>query len=174
MNSAWYAIRSKPHKEHALWKQLQSREIEVYYPRLKVEPINPRSSKIRPYFPGYLFVKTDLQSLGISKFSYLPFSNGLVSFGGVPAPIQGGFIDVLRRRVDELNELGGEVFDGLTKGDRVKIEHGPLEGYEAIFEARLPGRTRVKLLLEFLSGQYAQVEMDSAYISRQAFQGAQA
>ena len=53
MNAAWYALRSKPHKEHALYRQASLGKYDVYYPRLQVTPVNPRSRHIIPYFQGY-------------------------------------------------------------------------------------------------------------------------
>ena len=56
----WYALQSKPQQENFLWDQLCMRNMEAYYPRVRVQTVNPRSKKIRPYFPGYMFVNTDL------------------------------------------------------------------------------------------------------------------
>ena len=78
----WYALRSKSRKEDAVWRQLQSQGYEVFYPNLRVHPVNPRSRKIVPYFPGYLFVEADLEQSGISVFQWMPHTVGLVSFGG--------------------------------------------------------------------------------------------
>ena len=48
----WYALRTRPHKEQSVYRQLLSDEITVYFPCLQVKPKNPRASKIRAYFPG--------------------------------------------------------------------------------------------------------------------------
>jgi transcription antitermination factor NusG len=62
---------------------------------------------------------------------------------------------------------GGIVFDGLKHGDGVVIEHGPFEGYEAIFDQRLPGTERVRVLLQFLSNQrQLPVEIDASKIRK--------
>ena len=56
----WYALRTKPHKEQAVYRQLLADEVTAYFPCLQVKPKNPRASKIRAYFPGYMFVNLDL------------------------------------------------------------------------------------------------------------------
>lgn len=150
MSGSWYALRSKPRKEDVLWRQVLSHGFEVYYPRLKVQPVNPRSRKIKPYFPGYLFVNADLEGVGLSVFQWMPHSVGLVSFGGEPAVVPDHLIQAIHRRVDEINIAGGELFDGLKPGDPVWIKEGPFQGYEALFDSRLPGNERVKVLIEFL------------------------
>jgi hypothetical protein len=64
----WYALHSKPNKEELLWGQLAIRWVETYYPRARVQIINPQARKIRPCFPGYVFVRVYLERTGISTF----------------------------------------------------------------------------------------------------------
>jgi transcriptional antiterminator RfaH len=160
----WYALRSKPQKEDVVWKQVNDRGYEVFYPRLRVNPVNPRSRKFRPYFPGYLFIRADIDAVGLSTFQWLYHSTGLVSFGGEPAPVPDNLIYAIRQRVDEIVKAGGEVFDSLHKGDVVVINYGPFEGYEAIFDVRLPGTERVRVLLQFLSKRYVPVELEASHL----------
>jgi transcription antitermination factor NusG len=150
MNSNWYAVRSKPRKEEVVWRQILSHGFEAYLPRIRVHPVNPRSRKLKPYFPGYLFIYTDLEAVGLSIFQWMPHSIGLVAFGGEPAIVPDHLVQAIRKRVDDVNAAGGEVFDGLKRGDVVWINEGPFRGYEAIFDARLPGSERVRVLIEFL------------------------
>jgi transcription antitermination factor NusG len=166
MVSHWYALRSKPRKEDVVWKQAHDRGLEVFYPRLRVNPVNPRARKVKPYFPGYLFVRVDLEAVGISAFEWMPHSLGLVSFGGEPASVPDNLIHAIRSRVEEIAMAGGEVLDGLKPGDRVRIDYGPFEGYEAIFDARLPGSERVRVLLQLMSARRVPVELDVAHIQK--------
>jgi transcriptional antiterminator RfaH len=153
MPVSWYALRSKPRKEDVVWRQVLSQGFEAYYPRYRVNPVNPRARKLRPYFPGYLFVRTDLVVVGLSVFQWMPHTIGLVSFGGEPASVPDHLVQAIHKRVDEINAAGGEVFDGLHSGDLVWIRDGPFRGYEAIFDVRLPGNERVRVLLEFLGNK---------------------
>jgi transcription antitermination factor NusG len=152
MPPVWFAVQSKPNREDALSEQLRAREVEVYYPRIRVFPVNPRARKIKAYFPGYLFVHVDLAVTGISVLQFCPFAKGLVSFDNEPAEVSEMLIAAIRRKVDAVNAAGGEVFAALRPGDRVTIDSGPFAGYEAIFNEKLPGRERVKVLLLLLSG----------------------
>ncbi len=75
MTIAWYTLHVKPHKERFVFERLQSlehipvpgnvpnvaKQIEVFFPAVRVKPVNPRSAKVRPYFPGYIFVRGDLE-----------------------------------------------------------------------------------------------------------------
>lgn len=160
MTTHWYALRTKPHKEHFVYQQLQSRDVELFFPSLRVKPVNPRAARIRPYFPGYLFVQTDLTALGKNAFSWLPGVQGLVTFGGEPAIVPEHLIHELQQR---LLHLTAEALQRkrFQSGDRVQIISGPFAGYEAIFDTQLSGKQRVQVLLSFLS-QYPQpVQLDA-------------
>ena|SRR3972149_3849647 len=162
----WYALRSKPRKEEVLWRQLHAQEFEVFFPRLKVQPVNPRSRKLRPYFPGYMFVSVDIEVVGLSTFQWMPHAIGLVSFDGEPASVPENFIYAIRKRVEEIAAAGGELFDGLKQGDPVKISSGPFSGYEALFDTRLPGSERVRVLLKMLSDRRIPIELNAGQIER--------
>jgi transcription antitermination factor NusG len=167
MPDAWYALRTKPRKEDVVWKQASEQGFEVFYPRLRVQPVNPRSRKVRPYFPSYLFVKVDLSEVGLSIFQWMPHAIGLVSFGGEPAAVPDNLITAIHKRVEEIAAAGGEVFDGLKAGDTITIDYGPFEGYEAIFDGRLPGSERVRVLLQLLTNRrQVAVEMDASQIRK--------
>ena len=164
----WYALRAKPRKEDVVWRQVRGEGFEVFYPRVRVNPVNPRARKLKPYFPGYMFLYADLDQVGQSTFQWMPHTLGLVSFGGEPAYVPDNLIFELRKRVEEISQAGGELFDGLKQGDKVLISDGPFKGYEAIFDARLPGSERVRVLLVLLSNQRrVPVELQSGFIERE-------
>lgn len=162
----WYALRSKPNKEEALWREVAARGVEVFYPRMQVQPKNPRARKLRPYFPGYLFVQLDLEQSGYSLFAWMPHSLGLVSFGSEPAPVQDALIQTLKKKLGEINAAGGELLHDLKQGDAVEIQSGPFAGYEAIFDARLAGSERVRVLLKLLEGRFTKMEVPTGLLER--------
>lgn len=159
MNTQWYAIQSKPRKEDFLWGQLRAREIECFYPRMRVQTVNPRARKVRPYFPGYLFVHVDLEQIGLSGLQWMPGAAGLVAFDGQPAWVPEHLINAIRYRVEEINIAGGEVLAGLKPGDLVMIGAGLFAGYEAIFDAGLPGNERVRVLLKLLGNRQMPLDL---------------
>jgi len=163
----WYALRSKPRKEDIVWRQVRTQGFEVFYPRLKVQPVNPRSRKVRPYFPGYMFVQADVEQVGLSTFRWMPHAIGLVCFGEEPAIVPENLVYAIQKRVEEIAAAGGELFDGLSRGDPVLISDGPFAGYEAIFDARIPGSERVRVLLQLLSSKrQVPVELEAGQVQQ--------
>ena len=121
---------------------------------------------MRPYFPGYLFVRTRLEDVGQSVFAWLPFVNGLVSFGAEPAVVPEELVGMLKRRVDEINAAGGLQMVGLVKGDTVLIHGGPFDKYEAIFDAHVGGSERVHVLLRLLEQRQVRVDLPLEQIEK--------
>ena len=160
----WYVLRSKPNKEEPVWHQACALGFQVFYPRLRVKPVNPRSRHIVPFFPGYMFVHVDIGKVGLSAFQGMPHAIGLICFGGEPAHVPDPLVEAIRRRVTELNT--GRVIDPsrFAPGERVRICEGALKGYEAIFDAQIRGRDRARVLLALLTGRHVVVELKADWL----------
>ncbi len=166
MAEHWYVLRTKPKKERFVCQQLLARGASFYFPAVRVKPVNPRASKVRPYFPGYLFVRADLDIEGQNAFSWLPGAVGLVQFGGEAAVVPDNLVRELQERITQLAAAEQARQDGLQPGDRVRIVSGPFAGYEAIFDLRLAGKERVQVLLAFLSRHPQPVKLRAADVVR--------
>jgi transcriptional antiterminator RfaH len=168
MSLQWYVLRSKPNKELVLWRELLARGLECFYPHLRVQPANPRSRRILPYFPGYLFLCTELEQIAASTFQWMPFSSGLVSFDGVPAMVPEHLVEAIRLHLDEINAAMLEPAATLRRGDLVRITGGPFAGYEAIFDTRLSGSERVRVLLKLLDVREMSLELPATQVQRRS------
>lgn len=166
MTASWYAMRSKPNKEDFLAGQLRAHELEVFFPVLRVKPVNPRSRKIRPYFPNYLFVRVDLDVINVSDLHWMPGASGLVSFDGEPASVPDALINALKNQVDKHNKYLQDQKKNFKAGDSVVIQDGPFSGYKAVFDANISGEDRVRVLLNLLQGRQMPVEIEGRQIRR--------
>jgi transcription antitermination factor NusG len=166
MNVNWYVLRSKPLRETALWQQAVSQGFEVFYPRIPVPAVNPRSRKVVPYFPGYMFVRVALEQVGRSTFQWMPNAHGLICFDDTPADVPDALVDAIRARVAAIMAAGGELLYGLKQGDLVTIKSGPFAGYNAIFDARLSGGDRVRVLLALLNDRQVALDLSEAQLER--------
>jgi transcription antitermination factor NusG len=159
MAPQWYVLRSKPNQEEAVWRQVVARGFEAFYPRILAQPANPRARKVKPYFPGYLFVRVGLDEVGLSIFQWMPYALGLVCFDSIPADVPDTVIGAIRRHVEEIATAGGELLYRLKPGDPIMIQDGPFAGYEGIFNARLSGSNRVLVLLKMLNDRYVPMQL---------------
>ena len=166
MTVDWYVLRSKPRKEDFLYGQLLSRKIKAYYPKIRAKPVNPRSRKIKPYFPGYVFIHVDLAEIDTSSLQWMPGSVGLVSFGKEPSWVPDSVVSAIRKQVERINLAGGETLAQLQSGDEVVVQSGPFAGYKAIFDTSLSGNERVLVLLQLLENQNMRLELPAKQIKK--------
>jgi transcription antitermination factor NusG len=156
----WYVLNCHSWYEEVLSKNILSQGFESYYPYIRVHPVNPRAHVARPYFPGYIFVRLDLASVGVNVFNSMPYSNGLVSFGGEPAVLADVIVDSISRNLEEINRRTNEGIKKLKQGQQVTIESGVFSGYDASFLYYLSGSQRARVLLMLLSqGRYVSVDL---------------
>ena len=161
-------MRSKAHKEDFLYRHALAQGYKLFYPRLLVQRVNPRARSVVPYFPGYMFVHVDLTVVSSSTFAYMPNAIGLVSFDSVPANVDDVIVEAIYQRVERIASIGGELFLDLNVGDPVRIVSGPLMDYEGLFDTRLSGSDRVRVLLSMLNDQAVRVELHAGQIRRMA------
>lgn len=161
MPERWYVLRSKPHKEVVVWKQVQTEGLETYFPRLSQKSARGR---VKPYFPGYLFVRADLDDIGQSTLQWMPHTLGLVTFGGIPASVPEDMIAAIRQHVEMLNSKNNHVLPNVQTGDLLEIHSGPFAGYQAIFDTRLSSSDRVRVLLKMLNDRCVTMELHASQV----------
>lgn len=166
MSEHWYTLHVKPHKERFVYGQLIAQELDAYLPLVHVNPINPRAAKVRPWFPGYLFVHIDLDAEGENRIAWIPGTHRLVGFDGKPTIVPDSFIRQLSKQLTDIEINGGLVLNGLQQGDKVNIQSGVFAGYEAIFDHRVGGKDRIVVLMKFLNDQYQRVQLDASLIKK--------
>jgi transcription antitermination factor NusG len=165
MSESWYALHVKPHKERPVCNLLKARGLTVYYPSLKVKPVNPRSRRERPFFPGYMFVCVDLELEGVNSLRWSEGTHGLVEFGGDPAIVPDSLISELQRQLEE-HQKSYERQKDFKSGDPIRIIDGLFEGYEAIFDSELTGKDRVQVLLSYLGDRPKRVQLHLSDIEK--------
>jgi transcriptional antiterminator RfaH len=155
----WYAFQSKFRKESLVCEQLRLRELDTFFPCLYGRAVASRARSKKPYFPGYVFGRFDLELTGRSIIDWIPGAIRVVSYGGEPVAVPDHLIDMLRRHLETINASNGRFSERFQTGALVTIQGGPLAGYEAIFNAHLPGRDRAEVLLKLLQGPQIRVEL---------------
>lgn len=162
MASAWYVLRSKPFKEEFFWGQLLAHQIEVYYPFIQAKVFSPTTHKVKPYFPGHLFIHVDLDGLDASFLNRMPGSRGLVAFNGHPARVPDNMLAAIRSRVERINRAAAEITADKTTIGSVPSPEDAFAGHSAIFEACGSGAERVQILIKLLRDMQPTVEIPVA------------
>lgn len=149
----WYALQSKPYKEHQVRDHMAARGLTVFLPAL-VRPRRRGQGVIeKPYFPSYLFVHVDLEATGISAIRYTPGLRRVVAFNdGDPTPVPDAVVGFIREKLAAM-ETFDQAGEPLEPGDWVVITSGPFKDYQALFDRRLSAQGRVRLLIDLLARQ---------------------
>ena len=159
----WYVLYTKPHSERQVEEALTAKGIETFYPSLPAPKRKGRPST-RPYFPCYLFARCNLEEVGISRINWTPGMRHLVAFGGLPARMDGRVLERIRERLAQPHVID-EQGEFLEPGDRVVITTGPLRDIEAVFDRRLTGQGRARVLVQLLQ-RWAACEVETTELKK--------
>lgn len=141
MTLQWYAVHTKPRQEAVADAFLSQEGIETFYPKISTK---------KALFTGYIFTKFDPETqLRLVKYS--KGVSSVVSFGDKPTPVDESLIEAIKARIkDGIVHLDPPSF---TKGEKVEVKEGPLEGMSGIFDSRIKDSDRVVILLNAIASQ---------------------
>jgi transcriptional antiterminator RfaH len=146
----WYVVYSKPRREEFAQIQLRRKGLEVFFPRLASPHCQSGQSQCIPLFPNYLFVRLQLPE----EYNYALWSPGvktIVSFNGIPAPIDEKIINFLQQKSSPEGVIPGQPHFAI--GQEVCINGGPLDGLLGIIQNPPDARGRVGILMQLLNRQ---------------------
>jgi transcriptional antiterminator RfaH len=98
-------------------------------------------------FPGYFFARFCLGEM-LPQVRSAHGVSSIVRFGEWYPAIDDSVIEQLRDKTGD--DAIAELVPDFAPGDSVRLTEGPLAGLEAVITQVLPGKERVRLLLEFL------------------------
>jgi transcription elongation factor/antiterminator RfaH len=153
----WYVLHTKSRHEKVVNDLLLKKSVEAYLPLVTVRSKRrDRKVMIRvPLFPGYIFVKTDLQPDSHLEVVKTAGAVRLIGSKQGPVPVPDETVNSLQIMVDSNNSV--TTGHRLKTGDKVMVVYGPFAGVVGTF-ARYGGKGRVIVHIEAL-GQYAGVEV---------------
>jgi len=155
---SWYVLHTKSRFENVVNEGLIKKSIEVFLPKVRVRSKRrDRKVMIRaPLFPGYLFVKTELNPYEHIEIVKTVGAVRLIGNKDGPIPVPSETVQSLKIMVKGSNTvLTGARF---KKGDRVMVVYGPFAGVVGTF-ARYRGKGRVVVNIEAL-GQFAGADVN--------------
>lgn len=155
---AWYVVHTKSRFENVVYEGLCKKKLETFLPKIRV-PSKRRDRKLMidtPLFPGYIFVRTDLNPTEHLEIVKTVGAVRLIGNVSGPVPVSDDAIDSLKIMVSTENPI--TTGSGFQKGDRVLVINGPLIGVTGTF-SHYRGKDRVIVEVEAL-GQFAAVEVD--------------
>lgn len=162
----WYVIHTKVNQESRADANLRAWKIETFAPLIKLRRVNQYSRKVYyksgPLFPRYIFARFNSDAV-LAKIRFTRGIHKVVSCGGVPLSMDDEIIALLKSRIDDDQFVKLE--EKLKRGDKIRINGGPLEGLLGVFEASAGQATRVRILLTTVHYQ-ARIEVDRTFVQQ--------
>ncbi len=150
----WFAVNTNPKCERLVHDILRRESFEVFLPKI----VNKKQA-VENLFPGYLFVRLDLDSPAWVKIKYLHGVRKILTFGNMPLPIPEAIIAAIKNR-DYAQKAAT-----WRSGDKVTFTKGPFAGLEGKFTGEVSGKERIKVLLTAVQRAIT-VEVDATELSR--------
>ena len=148
MGLQWYVVRTKARSEMLAARELAQEGVEYYLPLVRKTNVafGPSES---PLFPGYLFLRCDLDCVNWPSFRSGQSILGLVNFRGEIPSLPDELVDVLKQRCELINEEGG-IWIRYNPGDMVNVISSTIQGLAQVVEDGKTAQSPVKVLLRFL------------------------
>jgi transcription elongation factor/antiterminator RfaH len=164
LHPAWYVLHTKSRFENVVSDGLYKKDVEVFLPKIKVRS-KRRDRRLMiqvPLFPGYVFVRSDLNPYHHLEIVKTVGAVRLIGTKGGPVPVPDSTIESLKIMVAGDHQV--TTGQRLRKGDRVLVVSGPFTGVVGTF-VRYRGKGRVVVNIEAL-GQHAGVDVDENDVER--------
>lgn len=150
-DSRWYVVQTHINAETKAAANLGRQGFSTYLPRYLKRRSHARKVETvaRPLFPRYLFVAIDIAAQRWRSIQSTLGVSHLVCLGGQPARVDGGVIDALKAREDDLGFVVLAPRPMFLPGDKVRIVDGAFVDSLALVED-ISDRHRVAVLLNLL------------------------
>lgn len=149
-HARWYCVKVQPKQETSAAETLRRLlGLECHSPRIRYRKQTARGPVwfTEAMFPGYIFVRFIYEEQH-RNVQFAPRVSTIVRFGTQVVPVPDNAVEALRQVSGDAETV---VFaPELTVGEQVRIAEGALQGMEAVITEVLPGKKRVRLLLDFL------------------------
>ena len=146
----WYALHTKPGKEFQVSEALNGQGIETYIPTYEPSGVRRHGKRPRPLFPGYLFVRVDFSSRGVSSVQWTPGLKSIVGSGDRPLVLPDQVVSHIREQLERSDTAWSNHDLQVDEPEPARAWSGPLGSPEAMFDRGSPSHERVKALQDAL------------------------
>ena len=154
----WYALYTKPNSEYQVARILKHHGFETYLPDIELLKAH-RMCKRAPFFPCYLFMKIDLETVHASRWLWTPGLRCIVTRGDQPVSVPDKVINLMRHKLNEFKTARSQSECSFKPGETVRITNGPFRDMLAVFDKPITPSERVQILFHVL-GRASRVQID--------------
>ena len=176
MAKRWYAVSVLSNFEKKIAEQirtsvaevgLQDQIEEVLVPTEEVLEVR-RGKKVtaeRRFMPGYVLVRMEMSDQGYHLINSINRVTGFLGPQGRPMPMRDAEVNAILNRVQE-GEEAPRTLISFEVGERVKVNDGPFEGFDALVEGVDEENQRLKVTVSIF-GRETPVELEYTQVTKQ-------
>ena len=159
----WYCLHTRSRHEEVVYQRLQEKGIQAFLPKLEAwSRRKDRRKKIqKALFPGYLFVKENLDPL--HRLEILKTSGVVKILGNEEGPIPVPEIQIESIQKILAGRTAVSPFPYLKEGQLIRVVEGPLKGCEGFLLKIKEEKEKLVISIELLKRSVS-VEIDGADI----------
>ena len=140
---------------------------EVLVPTEEVIEVR-RGKKVtaeRRFMPGYVLVRMEMSDRGYHLINSMNRVTGFLGPQGRPMPMRDAEVNAILNRVQE-GEEAPRTLISFEIGERVKVNDGPFEGFDALVEGVDEQNQRLKVTVSIF-GRETPVELEYTQVTKQ-------
>ena len=147
LTNSWLALYTKARHEKKVYRELCELNIESYLPlQTTIKQWSDRKKKVEePMIKSYVFVKVSEKEYNIVL--NIPGASRYIFFEGKPAIIPEWQIEVMKKMAEyDLPHFYSS--ENFKKGEKIKINAGPMEGYQGEVVHDSEGKQKVIIRID--------------------------
>jgi transcriptional antiterminator NusG len=176
MAKRWYSVSVLSNFEKKIAEQIRTSVVEVGLQDQIEEVLVPteevievrRGKKVtaeRRFMPGYVLVRMEMSDQGYHLINSINRVTGFLGPQGRPMPMRDAEVNAILNRVQE-GEDAPRTLVSFEVGERVKVNDGPFEGFDALVEGVDEENQRLKVTVSIF-GRETPVELEYTQVTKQ-------
>ena len=176
MAKRWYSVSVLSNFEKKIAEQIRTSVAEVGLEEQIEEVLVPteevievrRGKKVtaeRRFMPGYVLVRMEMSDRGYHLINSINRVTGFLGPQGRPMPMRDAEVNAILNRVQE-GEEAPRTLISFEIGERVKVNDGPFEGFDALVEGVDEQNQRLKVTVSIF-GRETPVELEYTQVTKQ-------
>ena len=177
MAKRWYSVSVLSNFEKKIAEQIKTSVVEanlqgeieeVLVPTEEVIEVR-RGKKVtaeRRFMPGYVLVRMEMSDQGYHLINSINRVTGFLGPQGRPMPMRAAELNAILNRVQEGEESPRKLLH-YEIGEKVKVNDGPFEDFDALVEGVDDENQRLKVTVSIF-GRETPVELEYTQVTKQA------
>ena len=176
MAKRWYSVSVLSNFEKKIAEQIKASVLEAGLEEQIEEVLVPTEEVIevrrgkkmtaeRRFMPGYVLVRMEMSDQGYHLINSINRVTGFLGPQGRPMPMRDAEVNAILNRVQE-GEEAPRTLISFEVGERVRVNDGPFEGFDALVEGVDDENQRLKVTVSIF-GRETPVELEYTQVTKQ-------